>query len=620
MCLLIVDAAQLLIPQLTGAAVNLLSAGTFTLRNILPITLGMVAVMAVISAGRFAWRYFLHGASRRIQAELRQKIFDHLLRLSGRFYQKYSIGDLLARSTNDVDAIRNALGWGFVSGVDGSAMALAILIVIFVQDPGTAIFAIIPLPLITILIIIFGTFVGRRIMRVQQTYSAMSNAVQETFAGIRVIKSFVKEKFFIKMFADTNDDYRSANMAVVKIFGFFFPLTNFLAGLTTLIVLYVGGRNVMLGTMSPGSLVALLSYLQMLIWPMLGAGFTVNMIQRGAVSLQRVNEILGSKPDIEQVSGVRCQVSGGKGDNLGKSESTALNVSVVHADARDTGGSCGKPPVVEPVAACAPKATTVYGGLDRLDHRNLEIEIRNLSFAYTDGNPVLSDINVAIRQGEWLGIMGHTGCGKSTLVKTLPRIINTPRGAVFIRGRDICDWPLAELRRLFGFVPQDSFLFSDSIRNNIRYGDDSAGAEDVNTAAHLSALDRDMETFALGFDTVIGEKGLTLSGGQKQRTAIARALLLKPDILVMDDSLSACDAETEKTILGNLAVERSAAGAANGTRKTTIIVSHRVAAFRNADHILVLAEGKESEYGTPAELLDRGGYFAKMARLQSLVT
>ncbi|MDR2111041.1 MAG: ABC transporter ATP-binding protein, partial [Spirochaetaceae bacterium] len=298
LCLVITDAAQMAIPQFVRAAVDLIASGRFNWYAVLGLGGGMVAIMALLSGGRFLWRYFIHGSSRHIEAELRERLFAHLLTLSYDFYQKNKIGDLMARATNDLNAVRQAISMGLVAFVDGTMMAAAILVIIFFQDAETALPAVIPLPLITVLILLFGNVVGKRFRRAQETYSRMSDTVQETFAGIRVIRSFVKEWWFIKKFADTNDDYREANMALVKLFGIFFPLISFLSGITTLIVLLVGGGRVVTGLMSPGDLVALFSYLQLLIWPLMGTGFMVNMIQRGAVSLARINEVLGTEPSI----------------------------------------------------------------------------------------------------------------------------------------------------------------------------------------------------------------------------------------------------------------------------------------------------------------------------------
>jgi ATP-binding cassette subfamily B protein len=569
LCLLLVDALQILLPQFVRRAVNLISLGSISAvsggsnssvgNRIFLLCLGMLGVMLLISGGRFLWRFFIHGASRRIEAELRSRLFDHLLILSGDFYQKNKIGDLMARSTNDIGAVRNAIGMGLVALVDGTILATAILVVIFIQDPGTAAFAVIPLLPITLMILLFGHMVGKQFQKAQETYSAMSDAVQETFLGIRVIKSFVKEWWFIKKFADTNDDYRDANMVLVKTFGLFFPLISFLSGLTSLILLLVGGYRVVIGLMSPGDLVALFSYFQMLIWPLMGSGFMVNLIQRGAVSLDRVNAILETEPSIASPAQVK------------------------------------RPGAEKPVN---------------------EIEIRNLNFAYGDKN-VLENITVNIPRNSWVGILGRTGSGKSTLLKTITRMVDPPPGTVFVRGVDVRDWDLEELRSLFAVTPQDSYLFSDSVRNNIGYGLENPGDSLIKESAKFAALDRDLTGFAQGWDTIIGERGLTFSGGQKQRTAIARALIMDTEFLILDDSLSAVDAETEKCILRGLQEERDRK-IRSGRGSTGLIVSHRVSTLAYTDMVLVLEQGRIVENGTPRELLEKGGFYARMAELQRL--
>jgi ATP-binding cassette subfamily B protein len=557
-----VDAAQVVIPQFMRRAVDIISAGDFELRAVIVPAAAMAGLMTFISLGRFFWRFFIHGSARRIEAEMRENLFDHLLSLSYDFYQKNKIGDLMARATNDLNAVRESIGMGLVALVDGTLMAAAILIIIFAQDAGTAFFAVIPLPLITLLILLFGGAVGKRFRRAQETYSALSNVVQETFAGIRVVKSFVKEWWFIKKFADANDDYRNANMELVKLFGFFFPFISFLSGLTVIIVLLIGGRRVVEGLMSPGDLVALFRYLQMLVWPIIGAGFVVNMIQRGASALGRVNEIMNTLPQIRS-----------------------------------------------PLCSAAPGKTEAGG--EEL------IGIRNLGFAYPGGREALENISLSVKAGTVLGILGPTGSGKSTLIKAITRMIDPPAGTVFIKGIEAALWDLGELRKLFGVTPQDSFLFSDSIKNNIAYGAPGAGGGLVEKAIGLSALDRDLEAFPLGADTLIGERGLTLSGGQKQRAAIARSVASRREILILDDSLSAVDAETEKRILDGL-MEEKRLKTLRGESQTLIIISHRVSALSYADTVLVLEKGKISEEGRPEDLAKGTGLYARTAALQRL--
>ena len=564
-CLITVDAAQIAIPQFIRRAIDLVSSGVFQWGEIIRLCLLMTGTMLFIALGRFLWRYFIHGSSRRIETEMREKLFGHLQTLSWDFYQKNKIGDLMARSTNDLNAVRMAIGMGLIALVDFFVMGTAILVILFVQDARSAMFSIIPLPLVTALIMVFGKTIGKKFKNAHEAYSKMSDTAQETFAGIRVIKSFVKEWWFIKKFAADNDEYRTANMELVRLFGLFFPLVTFLSELTVLIMLVIGGTRVINGLMSPGSLVAMFRYLTMLIWPLMGAGFMVNLIQRGAVSLGRVNEVLDTVPSIRDLD-----------PNLSAQKSGEFDSNFITQRRRDAE----------------------------------EIEIKDLCFAYDEGTAVLENINLTVGQGEWLGIMGKTGSGKSTLIKTLTRMVDPPPGTVKVNGLDVRDWRIGELRGNFAVSPQDSYLFSESIQNNIGYGLDSPEEDLLRNAAFMAALEKDIAGFIDGKDTLIGERGLTLSGGQKQRVAIARALVMNSAILILDDSLSAVDAETERKILDALLAQRKG--------RTTIIISHRVSTLRYADKVLVLDGGKQGEYGRPAELAGAGGFYSRMAALQQL--
>ena len=564
-CLVIVDAAQIVIPQFIRLAIDMITGDNFQWNRIIILSLWMTGVMALVCVGRFLWRYFINGSSRRIETELRERLFAHLQKLSWDFYQKNKIGDLMARSINDLHAVRMSIGMGLVALFDFVFMATAILIIIFIQDANSAIVSIIPLPLVTLLILIFGGIVGKKFRAVQETYSKMSDNAQETFAGISVIKSFAKEWWFLKKFADSNDDYREANMELARLFGFFFPFVSFLSGLTILIMLAVGGARVVNGEMTAGSLVAMFRYLNMLIWPLMGAGFMVNMIQRGAVSLGRVNAILNTAPSI---------ANGAEGVSDSRS---------------------GKIADINPLSPVSNSPV---------------IELSNLEFSYNNDDKVLENISLKIERGEWLGVMGRTGSGKSTLIKTLTRMVDPPRGTARVFGHDVREWPLDSLRGFFAVCPQDSYLFSDTIANNIAYGLETADMEKLDMAVSFASLNKDLEIFQSGRNTVIGERGLTLSGGQKQRTAIARAIIMNAEILILDDSLSAVDNETERKILEALRRER--------INRATIIVSHRVSTLKYADNVLVLDKGKILEYGSPANLIDAGGFFSKMAAFQRL--
>jgi ATP-binding cassette subfamily B protein len=550
--LIVVDGAQIFIPQQVKRAVNAIADGGFSMSAILKPALAMVLISLGVSVGRFFWRYFIIGASRRIETEMRDRLFAHLMDLSSDFYQENTTGDLMARATNDMNAVRQSMGMGFVSFVDGIFMSSMILIAMISGNPRVALFTILPLPIITILILFFGKLVGVQFKRVQEVFSTLSEIAQESIAGMRVVKAFVKEGYFAGKFSATNDDYRNSVIDLVKTFGLFFPLISFLAGLSTAILLFVGGDSVVRNRMSPGDIIAMISYLEMLIWPLMGAGFTVNLLQRGTASLKRINAILDTKSSIEE-------------------------------DA---------------------KAVPLSGGID--------LGVQNLEYAYKGAEkPALFGISFELKEGQTLGILGKVGSGKSTLLKILPRLIDPGPGMVRLGGRDIRELRLMDLRGCFGFVPQVSFLFSDSIKSNLLFGAPDVSPERFTELIRVVALDKDLKLFPAGLETVVGEKGLTLSGGQKQRVALARALAIDPRILVLDDALSAVDAETEEKILANLLKERKG--------RTNIIVSHRVSTLRHADRILVLDGGRLSQYGTHETLLaEREGFYARIAGLQEL--
>ena len=450
-----------------------------------------------------------------------------------------------------MNAIRTASGMALVALFDGVFMTIAILVILFTQQPRIAAIAIIPLPLITALTLFLGRFIRGMFRSVQEGFSELSQQTQEIFSGVRVVKSFVKEAFFLRRFREANEEYQTRNMRLVRIWGLFFPVVTFLAGVMTLILLRFGGEAVIMGDLSAGEFVATLSYLEMLIWPMLGAGFTVNMLQRGAASLGRVNAVLNEEPEIKN------------------------------------------PP--DPVT----------------DMSSTTISIRNLTFTYGDSEePALKDIDLEIPEGSILGILGRTGAGKSTLLRLLPRLQNPPRGTVLIGGVDVLDYDLSTLRSAFGAVPQDTFLFSASLRENIAFGVENPDDDYIQHVADVSTISRDMRIFPAGWETQVGERGITLSGGQKQRVAISRALAKDPRILVFDDALSAVDTETEELILKKLLTERSG--------RTSIIVSHRVSTLATADRIAVFDHGRLAQYGTHEELLQADGFYREVATLQQL--
>ncbi|MCK4542315.1 MAG: ABC transporter ATP-binding protein [Spirochaetales bacterium] len=547
--LIITDAAQLLIPQFIRKAINLIYTGNFELREILTTMALMLLIALFVAIGRFGWRYFIHGASRRIERELRDDLFSHLLLLSSTFYRKMKTGDIMARATNDMRAIRMASGMGFVAFIDGIFMMIAILIILFTRYPQIALITIAPLPVVTLFVLSFGKMLGHRFKRVQEGFSRLSEHAQESLSGIRVIKTFVQEKSNLSRFEETNEEYRATNMALVRVWGFFFPIIGFLSGITSLLLLKFGGVATLKGDISPGDFVAVLSYLEMLIWPMMGAGFMVNMLQRGAASLERINKILHEKPDITS------------------------------------------PP--EPLR----------------EIKSWDIRIDNLSFSY-NGEDVLDNISFLLPEGNTLGILGRTGSGKSTLIRLLPRLLDPPKGSIFLGGQDVHEYELSLLRSAVGLVPQDTFLFSSSIRENLSFGNPDMKEEGIREVADISTISRELETFSEGWNTQVGERGISLSGGQKQRISISRALAIQPPVMIFDDALSAVDTETEESILNAFLKKRQG--------KTNIIISHRVSTLHAADSIIVLDEGKIIQRGTHEELVREEGLYQEINNLQKL--
>jgi ATP-binding cassette subfamily B protein len=394
-----------------------------------------------------------------------------------------------------------------------------------------------------------GKLIGNRFKRVQEGFSRLSEHVQESLSGIRVIKTFAREPWTERRFTGHNDEYVSRNMKLVRIWGLFFPIITFISGLSLLFLLYFGGRSVILAQFTTGDFVAFMSYLTMLRWPVMGMGFTVNMLQRGAASLSRINAIMNEQPDIT---------------------------------------SPARPVEAEPEG---------------------DLRISDLDYRYeSEQEPVLRGISVTLPRGRTLGILGRTGSGKSTLVRIIPRLLDPPQGSVFIGGHDVRDFPLETLRSRVAIVPQDTFLFSATIKENLAFGRPEAHDEEISAAARLSTIDRELSTFPHGWDTPVGERGLTLSGGQKQRVAISRAMLTDPEILIFDDALASVDAETEERILEAFLEERRG--------KTNILVAHRVSTLMYADYIIVLDGGQITQEGSHAELLKQEGLYRDIYRLQ----
>lgn len=547
LCLILKDLAQAGQPlMIRGAIDGLGKPGALFVR----FTLYLVGLALVKGLFQFWMRVIIIGISRDIEYDLRNDLFRHLATLSPDYYGRTRTGDIMARATNDLNAVRMMLGPGVMYCCEtGLTFALAIGIMVSV-DWRLAIPALLPAPAVSLAVIFFGRAIHSRFERIQEMFSDISSRVQENLSGVRMIRAFAQERAELRRFEELNRQYIAQNIRLVRIQGIFEPLLEGLIGLTFLVVLWVGGEQVLKGRISIGSFVMFNTYMGMLVWPMIALGWVVNLMQRGTASLNRINEILAEKPTI-----------------AAPPEAIALR--------------------------------SVRG----------EIEFRGVSMDY-GATRALDAIDLRLPAGATVAVVGHTGSGKSTLVSLVPRLADPTAGALLVDGIDVRAVDPGELRRHIGFVPQETFLFSATLAENIAFGVESATDEEIRRAAEIAGLAADIEGFPDGYQTMVGERGITLSGGQKQRTAIARAILRDPRILILDDALSSVDTLTEERILTHLA------GVMRG--RTVILISHRVSTVRQADHIVVLERGAIVEQGTHAELLEAGGYYAELSQKQTL--
>jgi ATP-binding cassette subfamily B multidrug efflux pump len=582
-CVVGAQSVALAAPLVLRYAIDDLTRGV-TRAKLVQYGLFLLGIGLVGGVFRFLMRRILIGASRDIEYDMRNDFFAHLEKLPLSYFQTHRTGDLMSRATNDLSAVRMMIGPSIMYSANTILTFVVALALMISIDARLTALALIPLPFVSLSVKYFGSAIHERFERIQAQLSEISAVAQEALAGVRVVRAYRQERAEIDRFRASNEEYLARNRRLIVLQGFFFPIMSFFLGLGALVVLWVGSREVINGRITLGQFVAFNSYLTMLSWPMIAFGWVTNMLQRGMASWKRMLEVLDTVPIIR--------------------DEVRLNSAYVESGfSRTLGGLRG------------------------------DIEFRDLTFHY-GGTPVLEHVSARIEAGQTVALVGPTGSGKSTLISLLARLHDPPAGAVFVDGVDVREIPLAVLRGSIGFVPQEPFLFSDTLADNVAFGLDAIASpgragvaggastdkssatlsgsrsEKILEAAAIARLDKDVADFPKGYDTVVGERGITLSGGQKQRTAIARALVIDPRILVLDDALSAVDTYTEEEILSRLrGVMRE---------RTSIVVSHRISTVRGADVILVLDRGRIVERGTHDELIERGGLYAELHKKQLL--
>ncbi len=552
-CVIVTTAIQLLSPWVLKNAIDDLNRGV-TRQKLAMYAALLLAIAIVGGTFRFLMRRILIGASRDIEYDMRNAFFARLQQMSLAYYQARRTGDLMSRATNDLNAVRTMIGPAVMYSANTIIVFVVAIILMASIDARLTLIALLPLPLVSISVKYFGSAIHTRFEAIQAQLSDLSAVVQETLSGVRVVRAYNQEPHELARFRAANEEYVRRNRVLIRLQGMFYPSMTLFLGLGSLLVLWMGSREAIRGRITVGEFVAFNAYLVMLSWPMIAFGWVTNILQRGMASWKRMLEVLEARPEIDD------------------------------------------------------SAVTAAGSA--IDIRGA-IEIRNLTFVYPGAStPALDRVSLRVGAGETAAFIGATGSGKSTLISLLPRLHEPPAGTVFLDGIDVREIPLATLRGAIGFVPQEPFLFSDTIAENIAFGVADASLERIKAAAAVARLDKDVETFPKGYDTLVGERGITLSGGQKQRTAIARALLVDPKLLILDDALSAVDTYTEEEILTRLrGIMR---------QRTSLIVSHRVSTVRQADRIFVLDRGRIAEQGSHDELVSRGGLYATLHRRQLL--
>ena len=553
-CVFLTNGVWILFPLVIRRAVDDLHLGV-TRQKLGTYALLLLGVAAIKGIFQFLTRWIVIGVSREIEYDLRNDLFRHLERLSYSYYQRTRTGDIMARATNDLNAVRMLLGPAIMYSANTIVFTAGALAFMLSISPKLTLYAFLPLPIVSITIQYFGRKIHERFERIQAMFSEISARAQENFSGARVIRAYVQEEAEIAAFEAANQEYIKRSLKLVRLMGMLWPTLETMLGLAIVLVLWLGGREVIAGRITVGGFVAFNTYMVQLTWPIIALGWVINIFQRGTASMGRINEILVEKPEIEDRKTV-------------KSRTGELSVPTLG-----------------------------------------ELEFRHLNFSY-GSIPVLRDINLRVPAGSSLAIVGPTGSGKTTLVSLIARIYDAEPGSVLIDGVPIREYPIAALRRNLGFVPQETFLFSETVRENIAFGKEDASDEDVRSAARAASIGEEIESFPEQYRTLVGERGITLSGGQKQRTAIARAIIRNPRILILDDALSSVDTHTEDKILNHLREIMQG--------RTTIFISHRVSTVRNADRIAVLHAGRIVELGTHDELVAKDGYYTDLYNKQLL--
>src|SRR6266581_3362082 len=545
-CVFCNNGIWILFPQVIRRAVDDMHMGV-TRHKLFTYALLLLAVAAVKGIFQFLTRWIVIGISREIEFDLRNDLFQHLEGLSYSFYQRTRTGDIMARATNDLNAVRMLLGPAIMYSANTIVFTAGALVFMLAISPKLTLYAFLPLPVVSIVVQYFGRQIHERFGKIQAMFSDISARAQENFSGARVIRAYVQEQAEISAFERANKEYIARSLKLVRLMGMLWPTLETMLGLAIVLVLWLGGREVLHNRITVGDFVAFNTYMVQLTWPIIALGWVINIFQRGTASLGRIHQLMMEKPEITDA------------------------------------------PEIHP----SPLGEDLRG----------DIEFRNLNFAY-NGTPVLHEINLHIPAGSSLAIVGPTGSGKTTLVSLIPRIYDAEPGSVLIDGRPLLEYSLANLRHNIGFVPQETFLFSETVRENIAFGVQNASDQDVRWAADAANIATEIENFPEKYKTLVGERGITLSGGQKQRTAIARALIRNPRILVLDDALSSVDTHTEDKILNHLREVMQG--------RTTIFISHRVSTVRNADRIAVLHSGRI------VELVALNGYYTDLYNKQLL--